>query len=196
MNIEFDTSELSLFASALVRKTEHDAMRGVMEALTGSLDHALAELRADLSGRVLQRRSGRLLGSANKIGPTVVGQDILAAVGITEDIPYARIHLTGGTIHPRRAQWLTIPIGPGRTAHVASARDIAGLFSIRSRTGNLLLVTKNADNSVTPWFVLKKSVTIPKRDYLATAARVLYGEAEGVVSVAFAAYVLQGLGSR
>jgi len=70
---------------------------------------------------------------------------------------YARILERGGTIRPRRKQYLTIPL-PGVKGW---ARNYKNAFFIESRKGNLLLAQKKGKKGLKPLFVLKKSVKIP-----------------------------------
>jgi len=85
------------------------------------------------------------------------------------DVPYAAIHEYGGIIRPVRRKWLAIPLPIARTAAGVSRyqtpRDVPGLRFMLSKRGNALLVDKKG----VPWYVLKKSVSIPKRPYLLPA---------------------------
>ena len=82
------------------------------------------------------------------------------------------IHETGGTIAPKKARMLAIPIGgaltgSGRvkksvTKHRGNFGSIRGLFPIVSG-GKVLLAKKNRNGKVTPYFVLKNRVRIQPR---------------------------------
>lgn len=68
-----------------------------------------------------------------------------------------------------RRKWLAIPLPIAKTAAGVSRyqtpRDVPGLRFMLSKRGNALLVDKTG----VPWYVLRKSVTIPKRPYLLPA---------------------------
>ena len=88
-------------------------------------------------------------------------------------VPYARIHELGGVIKPVSAKMMAVPLGiEGRRA----ARDAGGslrnldLFLIRSRSGALLLMRKGA-RKAKALFVLKRSIKMPKRPYIAPASK-------------------------
>lgn len=79
-------------------------------------------------------------------------------------LPYARILEEGGTIEPKSAKMLAIPIGEGVTsrgvARFASPRDVPDLFTFRSKAGNLIMA-KRRGSSMDIYFVLKEKVRIP-----------------------------------
>lgn len=80
-------------------------------------------------------------------------------------VKYARIQQYGGTITPKRSQYLTIPIGANLTpAGVArySARSVPNSFFVKTRGGKLLLMG-GSKGRARPYFVLVKSVYIPPR---------------------------------
>ena len=70
---------------------------------------------------------------------------------------YARILEKGGTITPKKAKWLTIPL-PGVKGRASNYPDS---FVIKSKSGNLLIVQKKGKSGIVPLFVLKKKVKIP-----------------------------------
>lgn len=80
-------------------------------------------------------------------------------------VPYAGIHEFGGTIKPKRRQWLTIPMDTildSRGVATITARDVPNKFFAR-RGDNLYMF--NADEPRRPYFLLKKEVRIPARPY-------------------------------
>lgn len=94
-------------------------------------------------------------------------------------IPYARIHEFGGTITPKTARKLAIPIN--KEFEGRRARDVPGLFRGKGRSNDILF-KKNADGSIMAAFVLKDSVTIPPRPYLAPAIRSTRQRAIGIMA--------------
>lgn len=84
---------------------------------------------------------------------------------LKSDSKYAAIHEFGGTIIPKRAQYLAIPLQAARTrAGVGrgSPRMFNNTFVARSRNGNLIIF-QNQGSRIVPLFVLKKEVRIPAR---------------------------------
>lgn len=77
---------------------------------------------------------------------------------------YSRSIEDGGTIRPRRAKMLAIPLDAAKygVGGTVSARHHSDLFMIRSKKGNLLLVKAEA-GGITPMFVLKDMVKLPAR---------------------------------
>ena len=78
---------------------------------------------------------------------------------------YGAIHQFGGTIKPKKAQWLTIPVS--KKARHKRARDIGGVVFIKTNPSTALLVKpKKRGTGFVIFYVLKKSVTIPAAPYL------------------------------
>ena len=99
--------------------------------------------------------------------------DIYLEIG-SWGVKYARILERGGTIRPKRVQYLTIPF-PGVKGR---ARNYSNSFVFKSKKGNLILAQKkmglsfsggslsSSRGALTPLFVLKKSVDIPEFRWL------------------------------
>jgi len=114
----------------------------------------------------LRTRTGNL---SQKFTRAVIseGNTRTLALGFS-GVPYARIHEFGGTIRPKRAKWLTIPVGPALTAS-GVARGPARSFNLKfvpvSKAFALLVGTagkgKKAAEAV--FFVLVKSVKLRPR---------------------------------
>ena len=129
-----------------------------------------------LTGQPLNVRSGRLRASVqSEVKESEEGWDLaLRAGGGARDVRYARIHELGGVIRPVNAKFLAIPLPIARTAagvsRYASPRHVpVPLRFARSRGGNPLLVESSGRNAGRPWYVLRKSVRMPARPYLAPA---------------------------
>jgi len=80
-------------------------------------------------------------------------------IAIGSNLHYAKIHQEGGTIVPRKAKFLTIPLT--NAARVLSARDFENTFI---RNGIIFMAREN-DKPVA-LYKLVKQVTIPARPYL------------------------------
>lgn len=78
---------------------------------------------------------------------------------------YSGIIEKGGTIRPKTAKYLAIPLDAakyGVGGATASPKDYSDLFFIESRKGNKLLVRRNGAE-ITPMFLLRKKVVIKAR---------------------------------
>jgi hypothetical protein len=113
----------------------------------------------------LSMRSGRAVASILK-SPRVTGTEVANIRGEIGGAGYLRIHEFGGTITPKKAKYLTIPLPPALNANGTpkkkSAREWANTFVARSKKGNLIIFQKNG-TKITPLYVLKKSVYIRPR---------------------------------
>ena len=115
----------------------------------------------------LSKRSGALdtaiLDSVKDEGSTFAS--IRGQIG-APGVPYARIQELGGTIKPKNAKYLCIPLqaaldGSGLPLK-SSPRDWPNTFVTKSKAGNLIIFQKRG-TSIVPLYVLKDSVTIPAR---------------------------------
>ncbi len=140
------------------------------EGLTKGAMILTAEIKRRLGGEALQVRSGRLRNSISYRLEQDRG-DMVAKVGT--NILYARIQEFGGTITPKRAQYLTIPTAISKTpAGVAryTARQLianpslGGFVRTFFRHHKLFGVTSTGQ--VRAAFILKTSVTIPAHGYI------------------------------
>jgi len=123
----------------------------------------------NLSGPILKTRSGHLRRSVTgrtfkeKLIYAIIGSGIFGRKGVR----YARIHEKGGTIKPKKAKMLTIPL-PGVKGRAANYPDS---FIIKSKKGNLLIVEKRGKKGLRPLFSLKKKVKIPPRKWLSRSIK-------------------------
>jgi len=118
-----------------------------------------------LTGQSLKRRTGRL---ARAVDGWMAG-DFEGVVGVRPNSSVAKYAWLLGdeskTITPKRAKFLTIPIGENLTgagvARFSSPRQVPKGFFIRSKTGNLLFGYKRGKKGkFRALFVLKKSVFV------------------------------------
>lgn len=114
----------------------------------------------------LSKRSGKLSASLNPSRIQVTGNTTgNTAVSFTLT-GIASVHERGAVIRPKRSKYLTVPLpaalNSNGTPKLPNARAWKNTFIIKSKKGNLLIVQKNG-KGITPLYVLKKSVTIPKR---------------------------------
>jgi phage gpG-like protein len=177
---------LRQFGEALGRLSDEglrQAAVGTAKAVKGIVE---AEAKINLSGRVLHSRTGRLKGTIQ--GAVEVKGDTVEAIarvggGGVGTVPYASIHENGGVIRPKRGRFLAIPMGPAlRGGKEGGAgmwpRDIPGLKFVPIKGGAQGMLVqrmtsgkgKKAREEWVPWFHLVRSVTMPRRPYLAPAS--------------------------
>lgn len=118
----------------------------------------------------LSKRSGELIKSL-KENARVTGGDLDSLQATFGATFYGRIQEFGGTITPKKAKYLTIPLpealNSDGTPKKASAREWQNTFIITSKKGNLLIVRRQG-RGIVPLYVLKTSVYIPPRLNLRT----------------------------
>lgn len=162
----------------------------VRSALNDSLSYAEREVKTRLSGPTgnasLSVRTNKLRSSARgrelKGGPPP--RPMVARFYPENPPPYAHIHEKGGTITPKAAQHLTLPL-PAVTGGIASRRhglrirDFPGGFFFRSRAGNLIYA-RSQGRGLPPraLFLLRKSVRIPARPVWSESAKAIAPKVE------------------
>ena len=145
--------------------------RGLMDALErAAFEYALeAEAHAkDLMTTKLKPRTGRLRASVNAdVRRTGSSVKIVLRAGHEKKVPYAATHEFGETITAPSGKALRLPLPRALTARGVDRfppplRQTGGdqFFFKKSKKGEPLLWNKK-DNK--PWYILKKSVTIPAR---------------------------------
>lgn len=119
-----------------------------------------------------KNRTGVLEGGIDIV--TYAHEDGKGVEGVwgVHDVDYALIHELGGTIEPKNAKFLAIPVT--ETARRAgSPRNMSGLAYAQTAKGQPVLL--NSESGMVH-YLLRKSVTIPARPYLRPAADVKYPE--------------------
>lgn len=153
-----------------------------------------------LSGARLAVRTGSLRGSVTMATESTSSSErvYLRAGGGQRDVRYAVLQEDGGTVVPSgnrpgmkegHTPHLAIPLAAAKTragvSKYASPRDIPGLFVIKSKAGNLLLVRKiGKKGKIQPMFVLKQSVTIKGKHYMRDALTAMSEAAPEVINKA------------
>ena len=143
------------------------------------VERALAEqaLRAGLSAAgnltegyiKLNIREQELIDTGNLINSVQTGEPKISGLSgeitVGTNAEYARIHEFGGTIVPRTAKALAIPLT--KAARGVAPREFAGKLHIQWRTGaeSGALV----DESGTAQYALVRQATIPARPYMRPA---------------------------
>jgi phage gpG-like protein len=102
---------------------------------------------------------------------------------VGSNLAYARILEYGGTIRPKHAKALSIPVN-AQARKLRSPRHNSRLFMVKPRGGPPLLVKQigGKKSRTEVWFVLKKSVTIAARPYLRPAFENMRGAIQALVT--------------
>jgi len=152
------------------------AVRAQADPTTGApwpvLSGLTAGNRRGSGGTKALQDTGRLVQSWLAATPRVDG----LTVTIQSNVAYARLHNEGGTIKPKTAKHLALPLSQkaalgakriGVRAYVDSVAKKVGKkpFVLTSKAGNKFLVVGNRAGGLDFLFLLKKSVTIPARRY-------------------------------
>jgi len=106
LKIELKLSEKS---KALLKKMPELVKPAIYKGMKKGMVLADRDARLNLSGRVLQRRTGRLRNSITH-DVKIEGNKVVGRIGT--NVIYGRIHELGGVIKPRQAQSLRFNI-PG-----------------------------------------------------------------------------------
>ncbi|MGH7961771.1 MAG: hypothetical protein ACRERD_08085, partial [Candidatus Binatia bacterium] len=192
-SVHFDLREVRALATDLRKQGPQQVLGPARRLLIPPLLEAERDMKRNVSGPVLRRRSGTLANSLGTEPPVVQGDRLVAHVGLlkaTAAQRYGHFLIRGGTIRPRHARFLAIPLPAARTAAGVSrfpsplrqslaAAYPAGTFVAKgvlfgklgaTATGRQRTTRKNtgfgARAAVVPLFALKRSVTIKPHDYV------------------------------
>jgi hypothetical protein len=143
------------------------------EQLRHEVEEGAGDLRESVKARVradFQRHTGDLERSIVASEVETSAHAISARVGSNE--AYARIQEEGGTIKPREAQFLAIPLSAmltGRGVARARARRVVadpGRFGYASTFfAHQLLFGRDSEGGIKPLFALRRQVTLTGRHY-------------------------------
>lgn len=172
ITLTFDKKQLERITDKIKSISPAASNSVTRKAFTDLTLETESRLKQNLSGSILKVRSGRLRSS---IGSKVMdqGKNLLGEVGsgVRQGgrVPYANIHETGGTITPKRTQYLAIPLPAALTSAGvlrAKPRDWPNTFIAKSAAGNLIIFQRKLGKGAIALFVLKKSVKIPASEYM------------------------------
>lgn len=142
----------------------------LQEALRVALEALQAEVQRSAKQHLAKDPTGALVRSW-RVFTESVGEGI-ARGSVGSDLPYARIHDVGGTIRPKRAKYLAIPLRPPvpRGLRGLSPRfDSTPMRAWRSKKGNLLL-WQVGRGPARPRYLLRESVEIKATHYARLAS--------------------------
>ncbi len=148
-------------------------MTQVVEHLHAAVDRNIGD------GGLIGRRTGNL-ARALRDRVFIDGGTITGEVWPDPDkAPYGRIQEEGGTVIPKRARFLAIPldamltgnkVARGTAAQVFQSPAAFGFLRVFVRNG-VIFGTRGMRQSLIPLFALKSSVTIPGLHYLDVTLR-------------------------
>lgn len=194
-SINIDVRELQRFARAQKLRTAGKILEGATPMLTRLLLQAEAEIKGNLTGDVLNVRSGVLRASVGIERPHIEGSSLVARVGVLKPSAaqkYAEMQLHGGVITAKSGKFLAIPLPPALTAagvarypsplrESLKAAYPAGTFVAKGVLFGKLGFTKKGRQKVTgigqfgggrsgivALFALKRNVRIPAHPYMET----------------------------
>ena len=168
--IEFNINreDLRRIFEKLDRVSPKSKARALVTAFRKASLMVKIDLQNNVSGKILKRRTGHLAQSiTSRVDITEEGLTGVIGSGVRTGnrVEYANIHETGGVITARRVRYLTIPtkyaLTGAKDVKRISARDFENTFV---RQG--IIWQRKGKRKIIPLFVLKKSVTIPKRKYM------------------------------
>jgi len=138
-----------------------DRARDLKMPLADFGERMVRKISKRLSGQALKERTGRLKASLTH--EETAGTAEISAGGGPGEVDYAAIHHYGGTIRPKKKQFLTIPFpgGPADKRVPLRAADFADTFVAKG-----IIFRKKGRDDIVPLFILKKSVEIPARPYM------------------------------
>jgi len=88
---------------------------------------------------------------------TAAGLNVVVGSGVfAPEVPYALIQELGGTVTPKRRDWLAIPFRGVK----GFPREYQNTFFAKSKRGNLILFQKRGKDKE-PLFAMKKEAKIP-----------------------------------
>lgn len=196
LDLTIDQKQYQRLMTKLNSLKPQDRLSVVNKAMLHAVNLVERKLKLNLTGQILNVRTGKLrqsIGSRVFFSDTGITGLVGSGVRTGKRMIYANIHETGGTIVPKRKKWLTIPLDAAKTRSGAPRRakalDWKDTFIIRTKSGQLLIVRKDGKKKLTPLYVLKKSVKIPKRRYLSKTMQ----QMEKRVLIVLGAHIEKGL---
>jgi phage gpG-like protein len=141
---------------------------GVNRTMGAAVNHAR-------QNHTWQNRTGVLTGGIDIVKYAAEDEKGVSGTWGVHDVEYALIHELGGTIEPKNAKFLAIPVSEAARA-AGSPRMMANLAYVQSIKGQPMLVDSSTG---TVHYLLRKRVTIPAQPYLRPAADAKYPDLAG-----------------
>ncbi|MED5546199.1 MAG: phage morphogenesis protein [Pseudomonadota bacterium] len=159
---------------------------GVNRTMAGAVRHARDNHNWD-------NQTGILEGAINIITFAYENEKGVTGVWGVQDVAYARIRELGGTITPKKAKFLAIPISDA-ARRAGSPRQMANLAYVQSVKGQPMLVDADSGDV---HYLLRKRVVVHADPYLRPAADAIYPQLTENIRKAWEKHKpTQGGGSR
>lgn len=175
ISVKLDSDKLNVYLDKLTPQIMRAIEGEIKVQSQGLLDFMKTNyLRGGPSESKLAVRTGLLWKSASLL-PVMKSEDrIMGGTEVGSGVPYAKVHINDYgkiTTITAKGKYLTIPLGPARTAGGASRQANAmsygsgkgGLFPWKSKTTNKMYLVKSEGKKIIPYFALVKSVKIRAR---------------------------------
>ncbi|MDZ4810752.1 MAG: hypothetical protein SGI96_21155 [Bacteroidota bacterium] len=164
---------IKITGQGTISETEKRLTVGVArykKALSLEMWRSLTLIEAAIIQEIRKNFNTRTGGLLNAVESTVVEtkNEVIGLINVNK--VYAAIHEFGGIITPKRAQYLRFPVASNMKpdgSPIVTDSGISQKVMLPLRKGDGWLILDGARNA--PMFLLKKSVTIPKRPYVAPA---------------------------
>ena len=161
---------------AKIKSANKRAMKRSVKAVASHI------VKNKLRGNPLHSRTAGAAGMAGNISYNATRPEAVRVINdevigeVKNSTPYANIHEHGGTITPKRAKYLTIPLSGNLTERGVMRvppKSVVNAFFATSKKGNLIMFGESplAGGEIVPMFVLKDKVVIPARPYMEPAAQ-------------------------
>lgn len=179
---------------ARLRQLSSGALMAVLRKTMVSAAAKGQRYAAEHVNQRLATRSGSLVRSIR--GTSTVKDELIEVrlgAGGNPPLKYAALQEVGGTVVPKTAKYLTIPVGPGLTTEAGvtklRARDIPDLAYAQTKSGQPVLV-RQSDGTV--MFVLKRQVRVEGKHYLRDAAQRVAKELPDILTTKVKAAIGEG----
>lgn len=158
-------------ASPMLDKLKPAVSSVLRDGVFAAAQFAAGEIRRTVMSK-LKGRTGNLARSYKET--FLRSQPGMVSAGAVSDLSYARIQDEGGTIRPKSVKHLAVPIMSGKRLPVGKwPRHFAKgeLVYIARKDKDPLLARPVGKGEIEPLFVLKKSVKLKAKHYIAEARR-------------------------
>ncbi|MDE2100862.1 MAG: HK97 gp10 family phage protein [Patescibacteria group bacterium] len=193
--VAYSSKEAKAIIAGQLAKISPNIMRSARKTLN-QLSFMLAEkVKEKYDEAGLHVRTGALKSSIHAEPVQESRDGLTARVMIGQKLPYARVQEFGAEIHPKNAQFLTIPLDAAKTAAGVtrfSARDATAYGYQSTFVHNGIIFGKNG-KTITPLFVLKRMVKIPARPFAFPALKSMQEQIEQGISEAIATGIRESL---
>jgi hypothetical protein len=164
--LEISDSSLAVLTShgVLAERAGRLLRDGLTAAAAAGADH-VGELLQTNRLNLKTRRGG--MGTAGQVTSWPIDADY-EAVGIpanSEASAWAGIQEEGGTIYPKNAKALAVPVNPAARMYT-SPRDVPVELEFIKRRGKPPLLARVIGDQLVAWYVLLASVTLPATHWL------------------------------